>query len=272
MQYYLISHNAFPRRSSNRQWLSTVDRLETVEDLILQFRLTARGAFDKNMAFSFFNLKNALSTHSARSSSASINAHWSLDPRSISSWVRVACNLVRLSYVDGAGIRNLIEKHIGDTKYNVVDLLKDPKLPNLAGFYPPRRHSAISDEFEEDVPASVPDENMEELMHLMVQTRPDLAYCVSRLAQFMSSPTEQHRLALKRVLRYFQGTRHLGIAYDHAPGNLTMTVWTDSSWGEDPDDSRSTHGYLVFLAGGPVSWKSTKQPSGALSSTEAKYM
>ena len=88
-----------------------------------------------------------------------------------------------------------------------------------------------------------------ELMHLMVQTRPDLAYCVSRLAQFMSNPTEDHWSALKRVLRYLQGTKDLGICYKHALGNLSMSVWTDSSWGEDPDDSRSTNGYLVFMAG-----------------------
>ena len=109
-------------------------------------------------------------------------------------------------------------------------------------------------------------------MHLMVQTRPDLAYSVSRLAQFMSNPTEEHWSALKRLLRYLQRTKDLGICYKHALGNLTMSVWTDSSWGEDPDDSRSTNGYLVFMAGGPVAWKSTKQQSVALSSTEAEYM
>lgn len=111
-----------------------------------------------------------------------------------------------------------------------------------------------------------------ELMHLMVQTRPDLAYCVSRLAQFMSNPTEQHWLALKRILQYLQGTKDLGICYRHALGNLSMSVWTDSSWGEDPDDSRSTNGYLVLMAGAPVAWKSTKQQFVALSSTEAEYM
>jgi hypothetical protein len=31
-----------------------------------------------------------------------------------------------------------------------------------------------------------------ELMHLMIQTRPDLAYSVSRLAQFMSNSTNDH--------------------------------------------------------------------------------
>lgn len=111
-----------------------------------------------------------------------------------------------------------------------------------------------------------------EVMHFMVQTRPDLAQGVSRLAQFMSNPTNTHWLALKHILRYLQGTRRLGICFNKAIGNLIMEVWTDSSWGEDPNDSRSTSGYVVLMAGGPVAWKSTKQQSVALSSTEAEYM
>lgn len=90
------------------------------------------------------------------------------------------------------------------------------------------------------------------LMHLMVQIRPDLAFCISRPAQFTSNPTEQHWTALKRVLRYLKSTQELGICYSKAAGNLVMSVWTDSSWGEDPDDSHSTNGYLVLLSGGPV--------------------
>lgn len=99
-----------------------------------------------------------------------------------------------------------------------------------------------------------------ELMHLMVQTHPDIAYAVSRLAQFMSNPTNEHWL------------EELGICYNRSIGNLTMEVWSDASWGEDPDDSRSTTGYVVLMAGGPVAWKSTKQQSVALSSTEAEYI
>ena len=111
-----------------------------------------------------------------------------------------------------------------------------------------------------------------ELMYLMVQTRPDLAYSVSRLAQFMSNPREEHWTALKRVLRYLQSTRELGICYAKTKGELTLSAWTDSSWGEDPDDSRSTNGYVILMQGGPVAWKSQKQQSVALSSTEAEYV
>lgn len=50
-----------------------------------------------------------------------------------------------------------------------------------------------------------------ELMLLMAQIRPDLSHSVSRLAQFMCNPTEQHWSALKRIVCYIQGTKDLGI-------------------------------------------------------------
>ena len=110
------------------------------------------------------------------------------------------------------------------------------------------------------------------IMHLMVITRPDLAYSISRLAEFSSNPTDDHWKVLKRVLRYLQGTKDLGLCYTRAPGLLSFSAWTDASWGEDPDDSRSTSGFVILLASGPVAYKSQKQQSVALSSTEAEYM
>ena len=57
---------------------------------------------------------------------------------------------------------------------------------------------------------------LKELMHLMMQIRPDLAYAVSRLAQFMNNLTNEHWTALKRVLRYLNGTKKLKISYEKA--------------------------------------------------------
>ena len=45
-----------------------------------------------------------------------------------------------------------------------------------------------------------------ELIYLMVQTRPDFAYSVSKLAQFMSNLFEKHWTELKSILKYLQGT------------------------------------------------------------------
>ena len=44
------------------------------------------------------------------------------------------------------------------------------------------------------------------LMHLMVVSRPDLAFSVGKLARFMHEPHDVHMIAAKRVLRYLKGT------------------------------------------------------------------
>ena len=44
------------------------------------------------------------------------------------------------------------------------------------------------------------------IMYLMVGTRPDIAFAVSELSKCMESPTEDHCIAIKRVLRYLKGS------------------------------------------------------------------
>jgi len=48
--------------------------------------------------------------------------------------------------------------------------------------------------------------------------------------------------------------------------------YVDADWAGDKVDRKSYTGYTYFLAGGPISRRSEKQRSVALSSTEAEYM
>jgi hypothetical protein len=50
------------------------------------------------------------------------------------------------------------------------------------------------------------------LLYLMLCTRPDLAFALSRLSRFSSKPGEKHAAALKQVLRYLSFTQDMGIA------------------------------------------------------------
>jgi len=86
-------------------------------------------------------------------------------------------------------------------------------------------------------------------------------------------------VALKRVLRYMQGT--LGHQLTYQPQSdqsgakydpLTIHGYTDSDWGNDTMDRRSVTGWVFKLYGGAVSWQSRKQRTPALSSVEAEYM
>lgn len=109
------------------------------------------------------------------------------------------------------------------------------------------------------------------VMHAMTQTRPEIAFAVSKLAQFSTNPTTHHWNGVKRVMRYLQGTKDVGITYNGTDGGGILG-YTDSDWAEDSDTRRSTSGYVYTLHGGSISWMSKRQPCVALSSCEAEYI
>lgn len=101
-------------------------------------------------------------------------------------------------------------------------------------------------------------------------TRPDVAYAVNKLSQYVHCPSNDHWLALKRLLRYLNGTSHYGLQL-HRQSPLRLHAFTDADWAGDKDNYISTTGYLVYLGRNPVSWSSKKQRALARSSTEAEF-
>jgi ribonuclease HI len=53
---------------------------------------------------------------------------------------------------------------------------------------------------------------------------------------------------------------------------LSVKGYTDASYLNDSDDSKSQSGYVFVMNGGAVSWKSSKQDTVTSSSTEAEYI
>ena len=109
------------------------------------------------------------------------------------------------------------------------------------------------------------------LLYLSVATRPDITYAVSNVAKFSASPTTRHWTAVKRIMRYLKGTTNLGLVYTPQSNN-NCVGFSDSDWGGDLDDRKSTSGYVFQIGGGAVSWRSKKQTSVALSTAEAEYV
>ena len=113
------------------------------------------------------------------------------------------------------------------------------------------------------------------LMYAMVCTRPDIAQAVGVLSRFMSNPGKEHLTFVKRVFRYLQGTFDYCLVY-HGTNNIDKSLdiqgFVDADWAGDLDSRRSTSGYVFTLFGGAVSWMSKRQPTVALSTTEAEYM
>ena len=106
------------------------------------------------------------------------------------------------------------------------------------------------------------------LMYAMLCTRPDICFAVGLVSRYQSNPGLAHWQAVKRIFRYLRGTSDLVLCYQN--GDLRLTGYTDTDWGGDLDESRSTSGYVFTLGGGAISWCSKKQDCIALSTIEKK--
>ncbi|KAJ9565690.1 hypothetical protein OSB04_001656 [Centaurea solstitialis] len=101
-------------------------------------------------------------------------------------------------------------------------------------------------------------------------TRPDITYAVQQICMHMHSPRIEHWNALKRILRYIQGTSEFGLLLGPA-SQLSLLAYTDADWAGCPDTRRSTSGYCVYLGDNLISWSSKRQSTISRSSAEAEY-
>jgi hypothetical protein len=107
-------------------------------------------------------------------------------------------------------------------------------------------------------------------LQYLTLTRPDLAYPVNKVCQFLHSPTIEHMTAVKRILRYLKHTLDIGLKFTKS-SSMLVSAFSDSYWAGDGDDRRSTRGFAVYLGRNLVSWSTRKQPTVSRSSTKAEY-
>ena len=113
------------------------------------------------------------------------------------------------------------------------------------------------------------------LLYLVKHSRPDIANAVRELSKVMDGPTPAAMKELKRVIKFVLDTKDYGL--NMAPKSQedntkwTLQVYTDSDWAGDKDTRLSVSGYVLFLMGVPILWKSKSQKAIALSSSEAEY-
>ena len=112
-------------------------------------------------------------------------------------------------------------------------------------------------------------ERIGSLMYAMVYTRPDIAFALGRLSQFMQDPAEHHAQALKHLMRYLRSTISLRISFGPI-GKLV--VYSDADWASDKTDRKSITASVGMIGGGPVFWASKKQTAVATATTEAEYV
>ena len=109
------------------------------------------------------------------------------------------------------------------------------------------------------------------LLYIMLGTRPDIAFAVTKLAQFAANPSKEHLDKARYIVRYLAGTANYALVFNGA-SNKGLIAYTDSDYAADPVKRRSTTGYFFKLANGIITWQSRAQKTIALSATEAEYM
>ena len=114
------------------------------------------------------------------------------------------------------------------------------------------------------------------LMYVMVCTRIEIAHAVGVLRRYMSTPKKEHWTIVKRVFRYFWGTKDYAIYYQGKPvgdsGKLDVHVFFVADWAEDLDRRKSTIRYVFKMFNGAISWMRKRQAVVSLLKIEVEYM
>jgi hypothetical protein len=66
------------------------------------------------------------------------------------------------------------------------------------------------------------------LMFAMVLTRPDIAFTLGKLSQYMSDPAEHHGHALKNLLRYLRSTVSMKLRYGPGEPHSQFVIYSDA--------------------------------------------
>jgi hypothetical protein len=114
------------------------------------------------------------------------------------------------------------------------------------------------------------------LLYLVKHSRPDIANVTRELSKVMDGATPAAFKELKRVIKFVLDTRTFGLKIEPKLGDnkneWTMTVFTDAEYSGDKDTRLSVGGFIIFLLGVPILWKSKAQKSVTLSSSESEFV
>jgi histone deacetylase 1/2 len=59
-------------------------------------------------------------------------------------------------------------------------------------------------------------------LHYLTLTRPDIAFSVNKVCQFLHAPTIIHWAVVKRILRYISGTASIGLTFRKSPSQMLI--------------------------------------------------
>jgi hypothetical protein len=111
------------------------------------------------------------------------------------------------------------------------------------------------------------------LLFLIKHSRPDLCNATRELSKCLDGPNEAAYKEMLRVIKYVMDTASKGLKIAPKLGELewTLLIYSDSDWASSKDGRKSVGGYMIFLNGVLISWRSKMQRVVSLSSAEAEF-
>ena len=180
-------------------------------------------------------------------------------------------DLGELSYFLGIEVSNLQNGlHLSQAKY-IADVLAKHDLVHCSPVPTPMSTGQyLTKASRTDIPNVSQYRSLVGALQHVTLTRPEIAFTVNKLSQFLPNPKTSHWDACKRLLRYLKGTIHFGLQFYNC-GAMQINCFSNSDWACDRDDRKSVAGFAVYLGSNLVSWSSKKQSTVSRSSTEAEY-
>jgi hypothetical protein len=127
-------------------------------------------------------------------------------------------------------------------------------------------------QYEIDQMKSIPYASaVESLVYAQVCTRSDLAFVTGMLDRYQKNLDISHWNGIKKALRYIQGTKGLMLTYERSD-SLKIVGYSNLDFVGCLDTDRSTSGYVFKLAGGAISWSSSKQTVMILSTVYVEFV
>ena len=84
-------------------------------------------------------------------------------------------------------------------------------------------------------------------------TRPNIAFHINHLSQFLQYPSNIHTKTTKRVLKYVKGTLTLVLRFTPSNHSLNSVVsYCESNWESNINDRISIFGFSIWYGGNVV--------------------
>ena len=164
-------------------------------------------------------------------------------------------------------LRNKLEAMVSE-----LQVYRTPGTPGQGIIRPSEGDQLITSEMQTDYRSAV---GM--LLYLVKHSRPDISNAVRELSKCMDRANQDAFKELRCVIKYVLDTPDYGLkiepTIDKRDKNIewNLIVYSDSDWAGDKENRMSITGFIIFVHGVPITWKSRQQKSLAMSNSEAEY-